>query len=44
MSLSSILSGFKKGLSKVATEANLFREAAEDTGSKAFDAVQGANK
>lgn len=45
MSLSSILAGFKKGLAdvgtKVATEANLFREAAADTGSKAYDAVQG---
>lgn len=45
MSLSSILAGFKKGLSdvgtKVATEANLFREAAADTGSKAYDTVQG---
>ena len=46
MSLSSILAGFKKGIkdvgTKVATEANLFRQAAEDTGSQAYDAVQGA--
>lgn len=44
MSLSSILAGFKKGIkdvgTKVATEANLFRQAAEDTGAKAADYVQ----
>lgn len=46
MSLSSILAGFKKGLkdagTKVATEANLFRQAAEDTGSQAYDIAEAA--
>lgn len=42
MSLSSILAGFNKGIKKVATEANLFREAAADTGSQAYDIAEAA--